>query len=98
MTLNIVVRSSAEKDIAEAIEWYEKQLSGLGARFLNDIDQTINSIKDNPEIYRKVYKDFRRTLLNKFPFGIYYLLESNRVVIFAVYHEKRNPKSWKKRV
>ena len=98
MTLNIVVRSSAEKDIAEAIEWYEKQLPGLGARFLNDIDQTINSIKDNPEIYRKVYKDFRRALLNKFPFGIYYLLESNRVVIFAVYHEKRNPKSWKKRV
>jgi hypothetical protein len=48
MTLNIVVRSSAEKDIAEAIEWYEKQLPGLGARFLNDIDQTINAIKDNP--------------------------------------------------
>ena len=98
MTLNIVVRSSAEKDITEAIEWYEKQLPGLGSRFLNDIDQTIISIKDNPEIYRKVYKDFRRALLNKFPFGIYYLLESDKVVIFAVYHEKRNPKSWKKRV
>ena len=98
MTLNVIARSSAENDITEAIKWYDKQLLGLGTRFLNDIDQTINLIKDNPKIYSKVYKNFRRALLNKFPFGIYYVLESSKVVIIAVYHEKRNPKSWKKRV
>jgi len=98
MTLNVIVRSSAENDITEAIKWYDKQLPGLGTRFLNDIDQIINLIKDNPKLYSKVYKNFRRALLNKFPFGIYYVLESNKVIVISVYHEKRNPKSWKKRV
>lgn len=98
MTQKILVRSPAEKDITEAIDWYEKQLPGLGTRFLDDLDMTIKSIVNNPQLYRKVYKNFRRALLNKFPYGIYYLLESDRIIIMAIYHEKRDSKNWKRRI
>ena len=97
MKYEIVVRSVAEKDITDIVIWYEKQLQGLGNRFLTSLDATLNSIHRNPKIYPKVYKDFRRALLPRFPYAIFYTIELNEIVVFAVFHGKREPKSWQKR-
>ena len=97
MKREIIFRSCAEKDISVAVRWYEAKVSGLGKRFLLSLDATIQSISRNPEAFPKVYKEFRRSLLRKFQYSIFYIIAGSKIMVFAVFHEKRNPKNWKKR-
>lgn len=97
MNLEIIIRPEAELDILEAAKWYENNLKGLGESFLSSIDFALQSIQNNSEAFPKVYKKIRRILLKKFPFGIFYLVEENKIVIVAVFHASRNPKQWKGR-
>ena len=96
MTKNLIIRSYAEQEISDITSWYEERLTGLGKRFLENIDSTLKSILENPLVYHKVYKNYRRALLGKFPYGVYYFIEENNIFVFAVYHEKRDPDFWKK--
>jgi len=98
MKYNLKVESCADKDISDAVFWYEKQLKELGARFLLCVDAAIQSIQRNPKAYPEVYKEFRRALIQRFPYGIYYFIENESIIVIAVYHEKRDPRDWKKRI
>ncbi|MBN2423425.1 MAG: type II toxin-antitoxin system RelE/ParE family toxin [Calditrichaceae bacterium] len=98
MTYKIIIRSCTERDITEAVQWYEDKVDGLGKRFLLSLDASIQAISRTPKAYPKVYKDIRRVFLNRFPYGIFYLIQGKMVVIFAVYHEKRNPENLKNRI
>ena len=97
MTYELIVRSVAEKDITDIVTWYEEQLQNLGNRFFTSLDATFNSIQRNPKIYPKVYKNFRRALLPRFPYAVFYTIEKNKIIVFAVFHGKRESKSWQKR-
>jgi toxin ParE1/3/4 len=93
MNYELIILSVAEKDITDIVLWYEKKISGLGNRFIISLDATFQSIERNPKVYPKVHKDFRRALLPRFPYGIYFIIEKYSIIIFAVLHEKRNPES-----
>jgi plasmid stabilization system protein ParE len=95
--IDIIIQPDAASDILEAAKWYDNNLKGLGGSFLDSVDSAINSVQQNPDAYPKVYKELRRILLKKFPFGIFYLVEENKIVIVAVFHASRNPKQWKGR-
>ncbi len=97
MTLEVRVRPEAEEDIADAATWYEDQFPGLGQDFLDQVLEKFLSIAKQPEMFPVVYKDIRRTLLNRFPFAIYYRKETDAIVVLAVIHGSRNPRHWKKR-
>lgn len=97
MKYKLVIRSCAEQDITDAVLWYEKRVKGLGAHFIFSVDATIQSIQRNPKAYPKAYKNLRRALLRRFPYGIYYFIKNEFIIVIAVYHEKRNPEDWMKR-
>jgi plasmid stabilization system protein ParE len=50
-----------------------------------------------PETHAKVYQDVRRALVRRFPYSIYYRFRADRIVVLAVFHNKRDPKVWKAR-
>lgn len=97
MNLKIFVRAEAELDILEAAKWYEKNLVGLGEKYLISVESALDSIQRNPEAFPKVHNDIRRILLKKFPFGLFYLVDKGRIIVLAVFHASRNPKHWKER-
>lgn len=97
MKLKVLIRPEAAIDVLEAAKWYQKNLDGLGDRFLTSIDSAIDTLQQNPEAFPKVYKELRRILIKKFPFGIFYSIEKERIILFAVFHVSRNPRSWQKR-
>ena len=98
MNYELIVRSYAEKDITDIVLWYETKLKDLGNRFITSLDATVQSIERNPKIYPKVYKEFRRALLPRFPYGVFYIIENHSIIIFAVLHGKRKPNAWKNRI
>ncbi|HEX5760561.1 MAG TPA: type II toxin-antitoxin system RelE/ParE family toxin [Thermoanaerobaculia bacterium] len=92
------LRSAAEADTAEAIRWYNEQKPGLGARFLEALDFTLESIEENPKLYPLVHQQMRRALFPRpFPYMVLFRLEGEQASIYAVLHHARNPELWKRR-
>ena len=98
MSLDLIIRPEAEADIAEAFDWYETRVSGLGSEFLLILDALFNSILRNPFTYQAVYKSVRRALTRRFPYAVFFITEDNKVMVLSVFHVKRSPRIWKGRV
>lgn len=97
MTRSVRIRPEAEADMHDAYHWYEEQAYGLGEEFLRAADAAIASIQRHPEAYPKVYESVRRAFLRKFPYGLFYVIEPDMIVVLACFYVRRDPKSWRDR-
>jgi plasmid stabilization system protein ParE len=93
----LIVRPEAESDIVSAAEWYDEQRPGLSLEFRSALDQTLLAIKENPELYARVYHDLRRALLHRFPYGVFYVQRAEGVIVAAVLHTSRSARLWRTR-
>ena len=93
----VIVSTEAESDLTQAYLWYEEQIEGLGSEFLLCIDACVQNIARSPKIYQKVYKNIRRALIRRFPYGIFFIEEADHIRIIAVFHASRNPSRWQSR-
>ena len=80
---------AAEADVIRAVEWYEGQREGLGLEFFARVDEAVQRVGSNPLAYRKVFGEARRINLRQFPFGLWYKVEQDAIVI-ACLHAKRS--------
>jgi plasmid stabilization system protein ParE len=98
MNYSLVFLPDVAVDIRDAFEWYQKVSTGLGHEFLRMFFANTGELQWNPEINRKVFEDFRRRLMNRFPYVVYYRLEGARIIIYGIFHCARNPKVIKKAI
>lgn len=98
MDYNVIIKPDAEKDINHAVEWYHDQNKNLVLPLLNEIENGIHKITDNPKHFQKRYHEIRIIFTEKFPYGIYYTLEESNIYVHAVLHNKQNPKNFSKRL
>ena len=97
MSHRLIVRAKAEADILRAYRWYESELEGLGVRFLESLEDGLERISENPLHYAEIADGIRRKLLNKFPFGLFYIFENEEVRVLAVLQHAQNPEIWNSR-
>ena len=86
----IIVRPAAEADLLAAKQWYEERRPGLGAELLEAVDRAMNELEERAEKYPVYYRQFRRVLLRRFPYKVFYLVESERVIVLRILHAKRD--------
>jgi len=94
MNFRLVVQPRASQEAEEAAIWYEKQRTGLGKEFVDSIDDGIIPILSNPYQFAVTKKNFRRKVIRRFPFGIFFIIENDIVIIIAIWHFKRKPFGW----
>lgn len=82
----------AKNDVEFAFEWYEKQRRGLGFEFLDCIEIAIKGILTFPQMYQLCYSNFRRCVIRRFPFSIFYTIEDKEIVIHSVFDNRQDPK------
>lgn len=96
--MKLLVRPAAEGDIEEAFDWYESRRLGLGHVFLHAVDRAMQAAAEHPRAYAVLYRDVRRVLLPKFPYGLYFrLLEEDAIIVIGCIHGKRHPRVWRTR-
>ena len=93
----VFVRPAAEAEISEAFRWYEDKDEGLGSEFMRALDATLSAIQRAPAGYALIHRQVRRAMLRRFPYGVFYLYESEKIVVIAVFHASRGPKQWQDR-
>ncbi len=95
MNYKLILWQDAEKDLAQAYKWYNENVPGLGSDFLAVVERALESIQDNPLRFPVIYRNVRRALVKRFPFGIFFVTEEERVVVLAVMHTARDPAKWR---
>jgi toxin ParE1/3/4 len=95
MRYNLLISPIAKAEILESTKWYNEQKKGLGLEFISEIEKSIRTIENKPTLFAKIYKEYRMVLIDRFPFEIFYSLESNNIIIHHVFHSSRNPEIWK---
>lgn len=82
----------AKDDVDLAFAWYEKQRRGLGFEFLDCVEVSLSSILSFPEMYETIHFSFRRCVVRRFPFSVFYTIEGNEIVIHSVFDNRQDPK------
>jgi len=98
MAANLLIAEEAEQDMDDAYAWYERQRAGLGEEFLSCVNASINAICRSPEMHAAVYKNYRRKLIRRFPYAIFYEFDNGTVTVYAVCHTSRDPAKWRSRL
>lgn len=87
---NIRILSSAEHDIADALNWYNERSALAAERLELEIDAAIVKIAASPVRFPKLDANHHYVLLKRFPFYIAYRVEQSDVLIIAVRHASRS--------
>lgn len=88
----------AYEELSGAVSHYEECQTGLGCDFSIEVYSAIGNILLYPEAWPILEGDIHRYLINRFPYGILYSIESNQIIILAVMNLHRQPDYWKHRL
>jgi plasmid stabilization system protein ParE len=93
MTLRVL--DAAEREVADAFDYYESQSEGLGRRMTGEIREALAGILDFPEAHPIFDPVHRKRNLKKFPYGIIFRIEGEEVVFVACSHLRSDPAKWR---
>jgi len=92
----LIAEPSADLDIIAGFDWYEKEQTGLGRQFVDEVRSTYDRIAEGPLKYRDMRSGIRRALVRRFPYAVYFAVEGDIVVVLAVLHVHRGPAEWQR--
>ena len=98
MKLPLLWTKEAQREFHDAIDWYDEQQAGFGLVFQTRVTKAINKIQNHPQLYGFVFENARCLRVHRHPHEIIYSIETNGIVVWAVFHAKRNPEIWKRRI
>lgn len=80
-------------DISDAINWYEDQQPGLGLEFAADFRSHYRQLARASQLYAVRFADVRRLNLDRFPYGLFYVIRAPEIWLLAVLHASRDTKT-----
>jgi hypothetical protein len=89
--ITIRISDDALQDLNNGFLFYEAQETGLGEYFAACLRADIEGLKVWAGIHRVIYKDYHRLLSRVFPYGIFYTLDKEAAVVWAVIDLRRDP-------
>lgn len=96
--LPLEVHPEALSELERATAWYDRQRSGLGESFFQEITAAISRIREAPDTWPEYRRGTRRFLVHRFPFALIYSQRSTGLLVVAVMHLKRRPGYWTSRL
>jgi toxin ParE1/3/4 len=100
MSVELVLLPSAEVDVKDAAQWYERQRGGLGAEFVAAVEETFDRAVTNPAQFQRLrlHPEIRRALTDRFPYRVFFVVRSTAIVVFRVLHVARHDREWRRYV
>lgn len=87
----------AVSDLEEAAGRYAGREPGLGEIFEAAVEDKLIQVASELLAFPMVFGRIQRALLSRFPYGVFYLEEPERIVVIACLHAAQDPRTWKRR-
>ena len=94
----VTLLAPAQRELDEAIAYYEAQIAGLGDAFLLETLRVIDLISHYPDAWHPLGPNVRRCRLTRFPYGVIYAHEPEGIIVLAIMHLHRKPDYWRDRL
>lgn len=89
--MNIKILPIVNEDLLNGYYFYEQQEKGIGSYFLDSLFSDIDSLLVYHGIHPVFFNKYYRLLSKRFPFSIYYTVENEDIVIYAVLDCRKEP-------
>jgi toxin ParE1/3/4 len=70
----------------------------LGEEFLRCVEACVLTLQRHPEIYPVATDEFRRALVRRFPFEVFYEGTRDQIIVYSVFHCSQDPQKWRARL
>ncbi len=90
--------SGATVDYLDAIAYYAEIDTRVAAKFIREIEAGQKLVGAFPEWCPRFHGRFRRYKTKSFPYGVFYVLERDEVVIYAVLNLLQDPEAIRTRL
>lgn len=87
----LTIEDSAQFDLSEITSFYNFSNKNTAVKFVVYVEKTLKQLSDNPFIFQKTYGDIRKANIGYFKYSIFYRIYENKIIVFAVLHQKRSP-------
>lgn len=89
--MNVQYHPAVEKDILEALKYYDEISPILGDEFKKELQHFVALAVTNPGRFHLVSAKFRRANLRRFPYHFLYREIPDGIRVTLVRHHKRHP-------
>jgi plasmid stabilization system protein ParE len=96
--MNVRFLSVADREVDDAVLWYDQQAEGLSRDFLDELDRAVRLVKGHPFLATEIEPEIRRFLFARFPYALIYGIDHETIVVIAVAHNHRQPRYWADRI
>lgn len=90
--------ASAQREFDEAFRWYAERSTGAALGFASEIDAAIEKIAADPQRFAKTYAGCQLCSLDRYPYGIVFYRQPERLIVVAIAHASRRPAYWADRM
>jgi plasmid stabilization system protein ParE len=87
----------ARQDLIETRQWYDLRQAGFGTVFARAFADAIERMQAQPLSYPAVVGSIRRVILQRFPYAIYFRVETDEIVVLAI-HGRQDLGRWRERI
>lgn len=88
--MQIRLLESAKEDLREGYRFYAAQSAELGTYFLDATQADVKSLLIYAGVHARA-NGFFRMLTKRFPFAVYYLVDGDRIDVYAILDCRRDP-------
>ena len=96
--MNLRFVETVKAEFWDAVSYYEAEREGLGRKFAREISKALDRIVENPNAWRPLSPQTRQCRTHRFPYAVVYQTRPDHILILAIMHLHREPKSWRGRV
>ncbi len=90
--VRLLVLPEAWADLEAGVDFYDRQVAGLGGAFLDHLLAQIRSLQTKHGIHPTVAGRFHRFVTDqRFPYAIYYRFDDAAIFVYAVLDCRRSP-------
>jgi len=89
--MKLRILTAAARDLVKGKKFYEFQEEGLGGYFLDTLYSDIDSLILYAGIHRKI-RYYYCMFSKRFPYAVYYKIESNEIRVYRVMDCRQDPK------
>jgi hypothetical protein len=91
MKFEIIVLEQVYEEVNESVLYFEKRQTGLGISLLDEWENTLNIIQNNPKAFESKHANFKQAQLDRFPYLVIFEAIEFEVIILRFIHAKRHP-------
>lgn len=89
--MNYRILSPALDELTAAVYFYQGKRDGLGLKFLDEFDLTVERILKYPLVWKATGKHHRRCRMERFSFAVLYALRSGEILISGIFAMGEDP-------